>query len=125
MASGLWAHATGEWRLARLWQSTADVELLEHFAETAKFAGLVRDSATNLRDAINGEISEATDVYIRSARQAWAAGDRAAARLFAELAGDEAGHAARFVYALQELSSRTRDPVQGASVRASGDSRAP
>ena len=103
MAYGLKARATGQPRLKRLWFRTADVELLEHFAEAATLAGLVRDTATNLRDAIQGEISEATTIYVGYARDAWTAGDRAAARLFAELARDEAGHAAAFVAALQDL----------------------
>lgn len=103
MAYGLKARATGQPRLKRLWFRTADVERLEHFAEAATLAGLVRGTATNLRDAIQGEISEATTIYVGYARDAWAAGDRAAARLFAELARDEAGHAAAFVAALQDL----------------------
>ena len=103
MAYGLHARDTGNGRLARLWQRTANVELMEHFAEAAMLAGLVGDTATNLRDAIKGEIDEATNVYIGYAQQAAAAGDHAAARLFAELAGDEAGHAFGFVQALQAL----------------------
>jgi rubrerythrin len=103
LADGRKAQRTGQPRLARLWRRTADIERLEHFAETATMAGLVRDTATDLRDAIRGEIGEATTVYVRYARQARAAGDRAAARLFAELARDEAGHAAAFVRVLQQL----------------------
>lgn len=103
MAYGLHARHTGNGRLAQLWQRTANVELMEHFAEAAMLAGLVGDTATNLRDAIKGEIDEATNVYIGYAQQAAAAGDHAAARLFAELAGDEAGHAFGFVQALQAL----------------------
>ena len=97
------AYQTGERRLAGLWQRIADVELLEHFAEAATLAGLVGETPANLRDAITGEIDEATNLYITDARQASAAGDHAAARLFAELARDEAQHALRFIDTLQQL----------------------
>ena len=101
--SGIVARKTGHPRLARLWMGTANVELLEHFAEASSFAGLVHDSATNLRDAIQGEVTEATSTYITFAQQAQAAGDTHAAELFSELARDEAGHAAKFIQALQGL----------------------
>jgi rubrerythrin len=100
---GIVARKTGHPRLARLWMGTANVELLEHFAEATSFAGLVQDSATNLRDAIQGEVTEATSTYITFAQQARDAGDTDAAELFSELARDEAGHAAKFIHALQDL----------------------
>lgn len=100
---GIVARKTGHPRLARLWMGTANVELLEHFAEATTFAGLVQDSATNLQDAIQGEVTEATRTYITYAQQAQDAGDTDAAELFSELARDEAGHAAKFIHALQDL----------------------
>lgn len=103
LAYALVAQRTRQPRLAQLWRRTAEIELREHFAATAMMAGLVRDTATNLRDAIAGEINEATSVYVRDARQATQAGDRPTALLMAELARDEAGHAAAFVRALQGL----------------------
>lgn len=103
MAYSMAADRNGRPRLGRLWMGTAHVELMDHFAHTAVLAGLVGDSATNLRDAIQGEVAEATDIYIGDARRAQAAGDNAAADLFSELARDEATHATDFIRALQTL----------------------
>ncbi|MGW3085266.1 ferritin family protein [Streptomyces sp. NPDC001108] len=99
------AHArqTGNTALARLWEGTARVELLEHFAGEAVLAGLVRTTRENLRTAITGEHNEATTVYPEFTKRATAVGDDAAARYWRNTAGDEAGHAAAFQKALNEL----------------------
>ncbi|MEU8022385.1 MULTISPECIES: ferritin family protein [Micromonospora] len=98
------ARATGQRRLARLWDNTAGQELGEHFAQTAILAGLVGSNADNLRTAIAGEEYEATTMYPSFSRQAAAAGDDRAAALFAEIAHDEADHASAFLRALVDLS---------------------
>lgn len=95
------ARRAGIPRLARLFAHAAGQELGEHFAEEATLAGLVRDNATNLRDAIAGEWYEARTMYPRFAREACAAGDHRAARLFREIGRDEAAHAAAFTRALR------------------------
>ncbi|GAB2940774.1 hypothetical protein GCM10027075_46600 [Streptomyces heilongjiangensis] len=99
------AHArqTGNIALARLWEGTAKVELHEHFAAEAVLAGLVRTTRVNLRTAIAGERNEATTVYPRFARRAAAVGDTSAARYWRDTAADEAGHAAAFQKALDQL----------------------
>jgi len=100
MTYGEKARHTAQPALAALWRSTAAVELGEHFAEGATRGGLIGPTVANLREAIQGEITEATQTYPGYASQAAAAGDREAADLFTELAQDEAGHAAAFEEAL-------------------------
>lgn len=90
-------------RLAVLFRRTAAVELTEHFAEQANLAGAVHDTADNLRRSIAGETYEATTMYPGFARAARAEGDLKAARLFTEIAGDEAAHARAFRRALHHL----------------------
>ena len=97
------ARASGQPRVATLFDNAAHQELNEHFAEEAALAGLVRDNATNLRTAMAGERAEATTTYPGYARQAAAVGDTAAARLFPEIARDEARHARTFARALRGL----------------------
>ncbi len=97
------ARRAGDPALARLFQDTARVERLEHFAEEARLAGLVGDNRKNLRDAIQGEAYEAGTMYPGFARQARAAGDTAAAKLFTEISRDEARHSAAFAAALRKL----------------------
>ena len=97
------ARASGQPRVATLFENAAHQELNEHFAEEAALAGLVRDNAANLRTAMAGERAEATTTYPGYARQAAAVGDTAAARLFREIARDEARHARTFAQALGGL----------------------
>jgi rubrerythrin len=57
---------------------------------------LVRDTATNLRTSIAGETYEGNRMYPDFARQAAAAGDDQAAKLFRDTAHDELTHARAF-----------------------------
>ncbi|MHB1569578.1 MAG: ferritin family protein [Solirubrobacteraceae bacterium] len=93
--------------VARLFSGTAQVELREHFAAEALLAGLVRTNAANLRDAIKGETYEHTTMYPSFAKQATKDKCTAAAKLFTEIAADEAGHAAAFSTALRSLTNPT------------------
>ncbi|GGQ10341.1 ferritin family protein [Streptosporangium pseudovulgare] len=99
------ARANGRPRLAMLFEHAAQVELTEHFAEEARLAGLVRSTAANLCESAAGETAEGTDMYPGYARQAAAAGDRAAAERFSEIARDELRHAREFKDALSELGA--------------------
>nr|WP_276515290.1 ferritin family protein [Actinomadura coerulea] len=90
-------------KLARLFERTAAVELTEHFAEQANLAGYVRSTKENLRKSIAGETYEATRMYPDFARTAREERAYEAARLFTEIAGDEAAHARAFKRALQHL----------------------
>ncbi|WP_201787529.1 ferritin family protein [Wenjunlia vitaminophila] len=97
------AELKGQHKLAELFRGLAKVELREHFAGEAKLAGLVSRTANNLRASIAGERYEAKVMYPAFAARARAAGDVKAADLFAEIAGDEARHAAAFKEALEDL----------------------
>ena len=90
-------------KLARLFERTAAVELTEHFAGEADLAGFVHRTKENLRKSIAGETYEATQMYPSFARTARAEHAYKAARLFTEIAGDEAAHARAFEHALKRL----------------------
>ncbi|GAA3426213.1 hypothetical protein GCM10018953_33960 [Streptosporangium nondiastaticum] len=105
------ARANGRPRLAMLFEHAAQVELTEHFAEEARLAGLVRSTAANLCESAAGETAEGTDAYPGYARQAAAAGDRAAAERFSEIARDKLRHAREFKDALSGL--RANCPAGG------------
>ncbi len=63
-----------------------------HFKEHAKYFGLVRSDAENLKDAISEEHLAATKSFPAMASRAKAAGDAEAAQHFANVAKDEAEH---------------------------------
>ncbi|MCG3039796.1 rubrerythrin family protein [Streptomyces sp. S1A] len=97
------ARKSGNGALADLFAGTARVELHEHFAEEGVLAGLVSDTAANLRKSIEGEWYEAKVMYPKFAERARKAGDPKAAHVFADTAGDEAAHARSFEKALRDL----------------------
>ncbi|GAA0852475.1 rubrerythrin family protein [Streptosporangium amethystogenes subsp. fukuiense] len=89
--------------VAKLFRGSADVELHEHFADTADMAGFVGTTRANLTKAIAGERYESQTMYPTFAKRAKAAGDNQAAALFSNNAEDEAGHARAFQQALDRL----------------------
>lgn len=95
----------GQPDVADLFEQTARIEHLEHFAEEAELYGLLGDVEANLRDAIAGEAYEVETMYRLFAEQAAAAGDLSAADRFTEIRGDEAGHQRAFEDALRHLES--------------------
>lgn len=97
------ARQSGHEDIAKLFESAARKEHLEHFAEEAKLAGLVGTDAENLRNAIQGETYETTTMYPEFARKAAAAGDKAAAQRFEEIGKDEQKHREAFQAALNSL----------------------
>jgi rubrerythrin len=99
------ARKNGNKDLAELFEKTANVERLEHFAEEAELAGLIGSDADNLRDAIKGESYEVEIMYLEFAQTAAAAGDRAAADRFDEIRHDEMAHRDSFKLALANLKS--------------------
>src|SRR5579864_4634560 len=103
----------GHPELARLFEETAKVERLQHFAEEATLAGLVGSDADNLRDAIKGESYEVDTMYREFAEQAKTRNDPAAARRFEEVRQDEIGHRDAFKAALakveKELAANRQD----------------
>ena len=100
------ARKSGNSELADLFEKTAKVERLEHFAEEAQLLGLIGDNQANLRDAIKGESYEVETMYREFAQQADKAGDKAAANLFAEIRKDETGHRDQFKSALDKLAPK-------------------
>jgi rubrerythrin len=104
------ARKTGNNELADLFERTAKVERVEHFAEEADLAKLVGDDAANVQDAIAGESYEIDTMYREFAEQARAAGDHAAAVLFEEIRRDEMGHRDAFKTSLEKLHA---EPQRG------------
>lgn len=90
--------------VAALYRRTAHMELREHFTEQARMIGLVGDNAANLRASTRGESYEATMMYRKFAEQAAADGEKEAARLFTEVAQDEADHCAKFLQAEKAIT---------------------
>lgn len=97
------ARKAGHADLAALFEKTALVERLEHFAEEAELAGIVGSDAENLGQAISGEAYEVDTMYREFAEQAAAVGEKAAAARFQEIRGDETGHRAAYLAALAAL----------------------
>lgn len=94
------AQHNGNLKLANLFTGTAKIERFQHFAEEAQLAGLVGSDAGNLNDAIKGESYEVDTMYADFAKQAAAAGDKAAAERFEEIRHDEMSHRDSFKAAL-------------------------
>ncbi|MCZ7435392.1 hypothetical protein O7598_03215 [Micromonospora sp. WMMC241] len=114
LAYGAEAARNGHDGIADLFRTTGATELTEHFTEEAALIGFVGSEEANLNDSINGEWHEATVVYPGYAQQARRDRCPRAARLFQELAGDEARHAARFRlarYAITHPGSGVGIPV--------------
>lgn len=97
------AEKNGNAELAKLFEATARTERFEHFAEEARIAGLVGSDADNLKDAIAGESYEVETMYPDFAKQAVAAGDKAAADRFEEIRRDEIKHRDAFKSALTKI----------------------
>jgi len=74
--------------LARLFQTVADTDRTEHFAEGADLAGLVTSDSENLRYAIEEKRAQAA-MCARFTREATADGDLAAAARFEKIRADE------------------------------------
>ncbi|MBY8874077.1 hypothetical protein K7640_19815 [Micromonospora sp. PLK6-60] len=114
LAYGAEAARNGHDDIADLFVATAATELGEHFTEEAALVDFVGTDVANLRTSIEGEWHEATVVYPGYAQQARRDGCPRAARLFQELAADEATHAAQFrlaLYAITHPRSGVRVPI--------------
>lgn len=98
------ARKAGNPELAQLLEKTAKEELLEHFAEEAALAEIVRGDMDNLEDAIAGESYEIETMYRDFAKQAFAAGDKAVGDRFEEIRQDEMKHRDAFKEALSRLA---------------------
>lgn len=93
-------------RVRTAFMRAAHTELHDHFTKEARLIGFVRGDAANLRDSIAGEREEATVLYPRFAAEARRDGDLNAARLFTDIARDEARHARTFRRVLNEIGKK-------------------
>lgn len=93
--------------IADLFESAAQTERLQHFAEEAGLQGLVGSDAENLTGAIKGESYEVETMYLEFAHQAQMTGDEATADRFEEIRHDEMGHRDAFKAALEKLNAAT------------------
>ena len=99
------ARQNGNDELAKLFESSANTERFEHFAEEARLAGLVGSDADNLKEAIHGESYEVETMYHQFAERATTAGDTTGAERFEEIRHDEMKHRDAFKVALVKTSS--------------------
>lgn len=97
------ARESGDEELARLFESSANVEANEHFAREADALKLDGANAANLVDAMAGEQYENVTMYVDFAAQAEAAGDLRTAALFRQIAADEGDHYERYRAAAERL----------------------
>jgi rubrerythrin len=86
------ARRNGRTEVADLFESTARIELEEHFAKLATLAGIVGDDAENLRAAIEAESYEIEVMYPTFAEHASRATDSAAAEAFSQIRRHEIDH---------------------------------
>lgn len=101
------ARKTGHPELAQLLEKTAKEELLEHFAEEAALAEIVRSDTDNLEDAIAAESYEIETMYRDFAAQAFSAGEKAVGDRFEEIRNDEVKHRDAFKEALSKLAKKS------------------
>ncbi len=97
------ARATGNARLAALFEGTAKVEFREHMTNQALLSGLLDKTKANLTAAADRENAQATTTYPSYAAQAAAAGDSQVAALFTSIANDEAALRDAFTAAAARL----------------------
>jgi rubrerythrin len=90
--------------LASLFQSTADLDRIAHFRKEFDFAYAPHSDVENLESAIKDKAS-VIDMYSEFMRQAEAAGDYSAARLFDSIRSDEMVEIRGFREALDEVRS--------------------
>jgi rubrerythrin len=98
------ARRTGNPDLAQLLEKTAKEELLQHFAEEAALAEIVRSDVDNLEDAIASESYGIDSMYRDFAEQAFSVGDKAVGDRFEEIRQDEIKHRNAFQEELSKLA---------------------
>ena len=98
------ADAEGHKAVAALFRAAAEAETVHAHAHL-RVLGKVKDTATNLKDAIEGETYEFTTMYPKMIEEATAEGNKAALRSFTNANTVEHTHAALFTKALELLES--------------------
>lgn len=102
------AKQEGHPELAKLFETAANTEKVDHFAVEAKLAGIVGTDMENLKNAVAEESYEADTMYPAFAASADKVGDHEAALHFREMAADEAHHREAFELELKQLESQQR-----------------
>lgn len=97
------ARQEGHDEIAAVFESVAQQERSEHFAEIAELYGLVGTTEVNLQAAIRGETTETDHMYPAFAAAARAVGASDVAVRFDEIARDERKHAEKFKTLLRGL----------------------
>jgi rubrerythrin len=100
------AHKEGFHYIAKILEETADNEM-RHAKDEFQLLGALGDTASNLRDAIEGEHYEVVTMYPEFAEQAEKEGNKDAARLFRQIAKVEAHHRDRYKKLLAMVENGT------------------
>lgn len=100
------ARKEGYHYIARIFEETALNEK-RHANDHFKLLGGIRDTAANLREAMDGENYEARTMYPTFAREAEEEGNSEAARLFTQIGKVEEEHRERYRRLLEMVESGT------------------
>ncbi|MBB6215779.1 rubrerythrin [Anaerosolibacter carboniphilus] len=98
------AEAEGKVNAAKLFRAAAEAETL-HAHKHFEVAGKIKDTAANLKDAVNGETYEYKDMYPEFLKAAEDEGDQAAIRTFTYALKAEEVHARLYEEALADLDN--------------------
>jgi len=104
-----WAQAArkeGLHYIAKIFDETAKNEK-RHAKDEFNLLNGIGDTATNLKEAFDGENFETTEMYPQFAREAEEEGNKEAARLFTQIAKVEAHHRDRYKKLLDMVKSGT------------------
>ena len=92
--------------IARIFEETADNEM-RHAKDELALLGGIGDTKANLKEAIEGEHYETTEMYPAFAKQAEEEDNAEAARLFAQIAKIEKHHEQRYRRLLEMVENGT------------------
>jgi len=96
------AEKEGKMNAAKLFRAASDAETL-HALKHFEVAGMIGDTAANLKDAVAGETHEYKDMYPGFVKTAEAEGNKAAVRTFTYAMKAEEVHARLYAEALENV----------------------
>ena len=96
------AEKEGKINAAKLFRAASDAETL-HALKHFEVAGMIGDTAVNLKDAVAGETHEYKDMYPDFVKTAEAEGNKAAVRTFTFAMKAEEVHARLYAEALENM----------------------
>jgi len=100
------ARKQGYHYVARIFEETANNEM-QHAKDEFKMLNGIGDTIANLKEAINGENYETTEMYPTFAKEAEQEGNMEAARLFRQIAEVEKHHRDRYKKLLEMVENDT------------------